>query len=294
VTPMDQKLKAMHDQRNPTTKRLGDGLATGLGWLVRKPRFAWAMYPHWSVREQWCALALFTFGAALMCMLLFDVRAALYARGLPQFLVAFFREITDFGKSGWTLWPSAILLLACLFVGASAVFTRMQRQVLAAIAVRAEFVFVAIAAPGLFTTIVKRIVGRGRPLAAEQHLHHNIPDAFYYTPFTTMGDFTAMPSGHATAAFSALVVFGSLWPKARPYLWVYAIAIALSRVILLSHFVSDVVVGALVGALGAIMIRNAFAARGLVFYRDDFGHVVPKAGPSWARIKALAGAVRGQ
>ena len=122
----------------------------------------------------------------------------------------------------------------------------------------------------------------------------SLPSAFYYIPFSTKADLNAMPSGHATAAFSALIVVGSLWPKTRPYLWVYAIAVALSRVILMSHFVSDVIVGALVGSFGAIMIRNAFAARGLVFYRNELGQVAPKPGPSWRRIKALARAIRGQ
>jgi undecaprenyl-diphosphatase len=293
VTVLDEKPQPVQDQRNPVTVRLGEGITASLGWLRRKPRPALAEQ-QWAGREQWLALILLAFGAALVSMFLVDVRASLYVRLLPQLFVDAVNRFTDFGKSTWTLWPSGIVLLGCLFIGARRTLDTMQHRVLAAIAVRAEFIFVAIAVPGLFVGVVKRIIGRGRPLAADHTLHASLPDAFYYLPFSGKADFTAMPSGHATAAFSALVVLGSLWPKARPYLWIYAVAIALSRVILLSHFVSDVIMGALVGSLGAILVRNAFTARGLVFFRDESGQTKAKPGPSWRRIKALARAVRGQ
>ena len=290
MTTLEKKLTAMQDQRSPALKRLGDGVAAGIGWLMRKPRAIPVTYNAWALREQWVALTLLTFGAALASMFFVDVAATLNSRRLPQLFVDVVNQFTDFGKSTWTLWPSGVLLVACMIIGARRTLTTMQHRVLATIAVRAQFVFMAIAIPGLVVALIKRILGRGRPLSGDQ----NLPNAFHYIPFPNDISFTGMPSGHATAAFSALFVLGSLWPKARPYLWVYAVFIAMSRVIVLSHFVSDVIVGALVGSLGAIMIRNAFAARGLVFYRDEFGHVKPKPGPSWQRIKALARAIRAQ
>ncbi len=287
---MDKFKTALQSQGRPFAKRVAEGIAVSAKWLRRKPRAMPAGYDAWADREQWQALFLLTFGAALACMFFVDVPAALYSRDLPTAFITVVNHFTDFGKSTWTLWPSGLVLGACLLAGAATSLTQMQHRVMAAVAVRAHYVFVAIALPGLFTALIKRVIGRGRPLAGDQHLL----DAFYYIPFAGKANFTAMPSGHATAAFSALVVLGSLWPKARPFLWLYAIAVALSRVILLSHFVSDVVVGALLGAFGAILVRNAYAARGLVFYRDELGHVTPKAGPSWPRIKALARAIQGQ
>ena len=290
MTTLEKKLDAMQDQRSPAARRLNESVMAGIGWLMRKPRSLPVKHNAWALREQWWALVLFTFGVVLACMFFVDVAATLNARRLPQLFVDVVNQFTDFGKSVWTLWPAGVVLAACLIAGATNALTSMQHRVLAAIAVRAQFVFIAIAIPGLFVAVVKRIVGRGRPLSGDQ----NLPSAFHYIPFPNDLHFTGMPSGHATAAFSALVVLGSLWPKARPYLWIYAIAIGLSRVIVLSHFVSDVIVGALVGSFGAIMIRNAFMARGLIFYRDEFGHVTPKPGPSWRRIKALARTIRGQ
>ena len=44
---------------------------------------------------------------------------------------------------------------------------------------------------------------------------------------------------------------------------VYAVLIALSRLVLLAHHPSDVVAGALVGVIGAMLVRYWFAARRL-------------------------------
>ena len=76
-----------------------------------------------------------------------------------------------------------------------------------------------------------------------------------------------MPSGHATTAFAALVAIGAIFPQARALMWIYAVLIALSRVVITAHHPSDVIAGAIVGAVGALLVRNWFAARRLGFAR---------------------------
>jgi undecaprenyl-diphosphatase len=71
-------------------------------------------------------------------------------------------------------------------------------------------------------------------------------------------------------------------------MWAYAIAIAVSRVVLLAHFPSDVVAGAAVGVLGVLLVREWFAARGLAFVRDGGGGIRTMPGPSPVRIKRVA------
>jgi undecaprenyl-diphosphatase len=98
-----------------------------------------------------------------------------------------------------------------------------------------------------------------------------------------------MPSGHATTAFAAAIAIGAVWPRVRPLLWLYAIVIALSRVIISAHYTSDVIAGALVGGFAALIIRNHFAARRLGFSVAPDGSVHRLPGPSWRRIKAIVG-----
>jgi membrane-associated phospholipid phosphatase len=66
-------------------------------------------------------------------------------------------------------------------------------------------------------------------------------------------------------------------------MWLYALVIMFSRVVVLAHHPSDVIAGALVGALGALLVRRAFAARGLLFSAIDLKAF---SWPSFDRIKA--------
>ena len=124
-------------------------------------------------------------------------------------------QITDFGKSGWFLWPLGILFLA---LAALPSLPRMPQLVLAAVMVRVGFLFVAIGVPGLFVNIVKHIFGRARPVVGGSL------DPYLFSPFSWPAAYAGLPSGHATTAFSVLVAFGTLWPRARTILWIYALA----------------------------------------------------------------------
>ena len=67
-------------------------------------------------------------------------------------------------------------------------------------------------------------------------------------------------------------------------MWIYALLIAVSRVVITAHHPSDVLAGAIVGALGALLVRNWLAARRLGFTVGSDGLVRPMPGPSWRRI----------
>jgi membrane-associated phospholipid phosphatase len=221
----------------------------------------------------------------LLCMIAVDaavIRAVLHS---PRWLRWLFAQITQFGLSGWFLWPLGILflLLAALPVPS----TRMAQAVMAALMVRVGFLFTAIAVPGLFVTIVKRMIGRARPLVAG-HI-----DPFAFAPFIWHAAYASLPSGHATTAFSVLAAFGLLWPRGRTVLLLYALLISLSRIMVMAHFPSDVLAGAVVGTVGALMVRRYFALRRLGFSLGPAGALHQYPGPSLKRIKAVARALLG-
>ena len=213
-------------------------------------------------------------------VMLIDVRSLAGVRQLPAGVVQVFRYVTDLGLSGWFLYPTALLLLL-LALADSPRLPSVMRGVLAAVAVRAGFIFMAIAVPGLFAAVVKRLIGRARPYVAGE-------DAWTPLWFGWRADYAAFPSGHVTTAFAAAIAIGALWPKLRPVMWVYAVAIAVSRVIVTAHHPSDVIAGAIVGTIGALLVRNWYASRRLGFtvLADGTVHRLP--GPSWRRIKAVA------
>jgi membrane-associated phospholipid phosphatase len=246
--------------------------------LFRRP-------PRHRTTPAWRARLAFGIAAAgvivVASMLLVDAWAVGVAQRLPPSAIAAFDWITDFGKSVRVLVPVALLLaaMACL---ASPGLNRTSQRVLAAIAVRLGFLFAAIALPGLVFTVLKRLIGRARPLV------EGGADPFIYRPLGWNVEYASLPSGHATDAFAIAVAVGALWPRARPIMWAYALLIAVSRVVLTAHFPSDVVAGAVVGALGALLVRDWFAARGLAFLMAPDGVVRPLPGPSWVRIKRVA------
>jgi membrane-associated phospholipid phosphatase len=196
--------------------------------------------------------------ATVVSMFLFDAAATEWALGLPQWFRDVFERITNFGLSGWFLFPFGFILL-CLAGLISPALSRMSRGVLAALAARIGFLFLAIAVPGLFVAIVKRLIGRARPTVGGHD------DPFAFMPFIWRPEYASLPSGHATTAVAAAIAIGAIWPRTRVIMWLYASTIMFSRVVVLAHHPSDVVAGALVGAAGAILVRRWFAARCLVF-----------------------------
>jgi membrane-associated phospholipid phosphatase len=235
----------------------------------------------WLPAPQRLAILVAVFLVAFGIVMVFVDAAAFGAvKRLPGWLIAAFDWFTDFGKSGWFLFPLGTLFLILAAVPAH--LTRMSQLVLAAVMVRIGFLFAAIGAPSLFATIVKRMIGRARPMVT------GVLDPYAFVPFKWDSAYASLPSGHTTTAFAVLVAFGSLWPRARTIVLIYALLIAASRVVITAHFPSDVLAGALVGTIGALMVRRWFALRGLGFSVGPDGAMHRFSDPSLRRIKSVA------
>lgn len=89
----------------------------------------------------------------------------------------------------------------------------------------------------LFVT-VKKLTGRKRPNQLVPHCWATLlpPDQFSF------------PSGHTITAFAFTLAVGSFYPPVMGVLLFCALSIATSRIVLGMHFLSDVVVGALLGS----------------------------------------------
>ena len=88
---------------------------------------------------------------------------------------------------------------------------------------------------------LKRFTGRRRPCEIEPHCWATLlpPDQFSF------------PSGHTMTAFAVALPLSLFYPELMAGLLFCALSIALSRILLGMHFLSDVVAGALIGtALG--------------------------------------------
>ncbi len=254
-------------------------LGTWLALPLRPARRA-VPNPFWPVRATLVAGTLAIVGLALATAVLADARAIGWARTLPVPLVDAFDFVTDFGRAEWFIVPlAALLLLLCLAAALPA--ARTGARVLTSLALRLWFVLLAVAVSGLATDVLK-LVGRARPFVTGS------ADPFAFSLLDFRSDYQSLPSGHATTAFAAAVAVGALWPWTRPLMWAYAVVIGMSRVAVTAHHPSDVIVGAVVGMLGAVLVRRWFAARRLVFLVDAAQRLRPRPGPSRRRLARLA------
>src|SRR5437667_300439 len=96
---------------------------------------------------------------------------------------------------------------------------------------------------GLIEFSLQHLVGRPRPGAA-------LASAGLLGP-SFAPDIDSFPSGHATSVFAVATVFAAYYPRLRWPLYALAAAIALGRVYLARHYVSDIIAGAALGAIVA-------------------------------------------
>jgi undecaprenyl-diphosphatase len=108
-----------------------------------------------------------------------------------------------------------------------------------------EHRFEALGAAGIAATLsivlfvwLKRLAGRPRPCHIEPHCWATLlpPDKFSF------------PSGHTMTAFAVTIPMALFYADLTAGLLFCAFSIAISRILLGMHFLSDVIAGALIGA----------------------------------------------
>ena len=128
----------------------------------------------------------------------------------------------------------------------------------------ALFVFVSVAAAGIANSLFKFVLARCRPTLL-------ISDNLYGFKFFAAGyAYNSFPSGHANTITALLV---SLYLVLRGYKFIYvliALPILLSRVVIGSHYLSDVIFGPYLAFMITLLVKDAFDKHGLKISPDRF------------------------
>jgi undecaprenyl-diphosphatase len=186
------------------------------------------------------------------------------ARALTPETKKFFRNITNIGRSNWMLIPTGAAVALALVLRKRHVGFRNSAGY-GLIASTIGFVFVSVGGAGLIANLTKNILGRARPKLFDQ------VGALDFNLFAFDPDYASLPSGHATNIFAFATVIGILWPRGRVVLYTVAAWIAASRVLIGQHYVTDVVLGAILGTAFPYVVRDRFAARRWLFERTPEG-----------------------
>ncbi len=176
--------------------------------------------------------------------------------------------ITDVGLGKWYVYPALAVFLAlgALDYGA---MDRPRRLRLSLLFGQAGFAAAAIGLPQIIVNSLKDAVGRARP-----HLY-DLGGAFQFDPFNGTGPYASFPSGHA-ATCGALATVLSLWfPRAAAPIMAAGVFFASTRVVALRHYLSDIVIGYLIGALFALWLARLLARRRLAFGAAP-GKMIPR------------------
>jgi undecaprenyl-diphosphatase len=139
-----------------------------------------------------------------------------------------------------------VLLVTCLLVAGLAHAGRWCRLRHAALLGALAF-----ASAGLVEFSLKHLLGRYRPDA-------DMPVLALLGP-SFVADVDSFPSGHATSVFAVATVFATFYPRLAWLLYPPAAAIAIGRVYLERHYLSDIMAGAMIGVVVASAIIGRLA-----------------------------------
>jgi len=114
------------------------------------------------------------------------------------------------------------------------------------------YIFSSVALSGIIVLLIKFIFARYRP---PKFIHEQL---FGFNWFDFGYIVNSFPSGHSATAFSVFTAFAMLMPKYKWLFLIFAALIALSRVAIGVHFLSDILVGSLIGALTSIYLYDKF------------------------------------
>jgi membrane-associated phospholipid phosphatase len=152
---------------------------------------------------------------------------------------SFFRKLTVLGQAEYSLIPALILYLY---------YKKRDMKV----ALKAWFIFVSVATSGIIVLLLKMFFGRFRPeIFFEQGL-------FGFDFFHIKNSLTSFPSGHSTTAMGVVVGLGILFPKFRLPLFLLGVSIMISRVVIVRHYPSDIMMGGLLGALTSVVLYEYY------------------------------------
>jgi lipid A 4'-phosphatase len=225
---------------------------------------------------------------AAVAMLAIDRPVATWVARLDPQVHHVFSQLARPGLSTGWLIGAAVLTAGC-FAAARWGADAARRRRWQSYALAPLFVFASVALAGLTTDLIKALLGRMRPKLF-------LRDASYGFDFLhTKADYLSFPSGHATTAFALATAFGLLWPRPAALYFLAAAAVAASRVLSNAHWLSDVLVGALVGCAATLYVRAVYRANGVALADTLAGTASWRAAATWpARLAldSLAGRLR--
>ena len=194
------------------------------------------------MKKRWIALIIFFLTAVIIAISYFnwDIPVLYYCKGLDVSILNIAQIVTAFGKSTWYFVLFVLAYILFCFVWKNKLWSN-----------RFLFLFMSISASGLISILIKWLVGRYRPSMLEKGF-------FGFNYFGVGYELNSFPSGHTITAFSLATAISILFPRAGIAAFIIAIFIGMSRIMITSHYLSDVIGGAGIGILCTLAVKYFF------------------------------------
>lgn len=187
-----------------------------------------------------------TFTCAIFSYFYIDQALAIYFHNIHTIWVStLFHCITKIGDSQYSL-----VLLFLLFI-----LYRQQKPVLAH---KILYLFSIVAISGILVDVIKVIVARERPNMLFDH------ELYGFVWFKMGSEFNSFPSGHSATAFALCIGLTLLFPKYKHLYIFIAILVVMSRVVLNFHYLSDTLIGSLLGGITALYIYQKYFINSII------------------------------
>ncbi|MCG8341411.1 MAG: phosphatase PAP2 family protein [Chlorobiales bacterium] len=148
-----------------------------------------------------------------------------------------FKQVTRLGESQWYLVGGLLMWL----------FYRKKDM---RIANGGLLLLYSVALSGIITIILKSFLGRARP---RLYVHEQIYGFdFFHIEYVWL----SFPSGHAATALSAASAIALIFPRYKTFFYLVGITIAASRIILVQHWLSDVIAGSFLGLAVTLLLYD--------------------------------------
>lgn len=195
------------------------------------------------MNKKWIAIIII-FLCLLLCVVSYyywDIPLTIYCKGLGRSVLDIAEFVTIWGESRWYYMILVPAFIYFWFLAKNKLWSK-----------RIIFIFISISASGLINMLVKWIAGRHRPI------NFFAKGLFGFDYFGVGYELASFPSGHTVMAFSLAAAVSILFPRLSILAFIAAVSIGISRILITSHYLSDVIAGAGIGILSTMIVKYIF------------------------------------
>ncbi len=192
----------------------------------------------------------------ILFFIYFDYSIAIFFHQINSQTKSIFTTLTQFGDSLYYFVPIVLTWLVLKIINSKNNYLKTLSDI-------CLFLFWNILISGVLVQIFKHILARPRPVL---FFNSNQTSLDFFSFESQLHSF---PSGHSATVFAFAFSMLLLFPRLKSFWLIFASIIALTRVIITAHFVSDIIAGAFVSYLVSIYLKKYFLDREKLFHQVE-------------------------